>query len=131
MNFKIQYIGVEPKYKEDPRIVLNNYGIIFTKYNDYIEEEGETDFVSFLQEISKDTYLSDFIKESNFTLNNFIPFSNKFDYEVSLIDHTNEDCEYRPHGSFVLNNKYILHFYCSYIYIENIKTHKQYMYYCD
>ena len=33
-----------------------------------LKEEGGIDFVSFLQEISKDTYIDDFIQESNFTL---------------------------------------------------------------
>lgn len=137
MNFRIQLIGVEPIYKENPNIVLNHYGIIFHRYNQYLEDNNENDFVSFLKDITNkeskynDPYLSDFIKDSKFDLLNFVGFYHGGEYDVSLIDNTNDNIKLKLHGSFVIDNKYFLHFCSSYIYIEEIKTRKQYMYYCD
>jgi len=134
MNFKIQVIGNQKDYT--PNEILNFYGIIFQRYDSYLEDNNIRDFISFLkQATTKDNkynnyMVADFIKEVKFEVSNFDGFYTGGKYNVSLLDKI-DNLKFDVLGSFVIDNKYLLHFTGSYIYIECIKSKKQYYYYCD
>jgi len=134
MEFKIQVIGTQKGF--NPSSLLNHYSLIFEQFNHFIIMEDNKNFIDFLKAITtvgsnyNDILICNFIKEVVFEMKNFNGFYIKDSYEAVLIckeEQFNDEC----YGSFVIENTFVIHFVSNYIFIEEIKTKKQYMYYCD
>ena len=138
-HFKIQEIGTS----EDFTIleVLNTYGIVFEKYDNFIAETDNIDFIDFLKYNIETREVSDFIEEDvDFELENYLGFYKEgIPYEAILHfkeiseDEDEEDniSSYNLYGSYVLNMRYVIHLVQSYIFIEDLVTKTKYFYYCD
>ena len=120
-EYSIEVNTINSNYYKDGSSLLNTYGIVLTDFQKFTNKKKEkVRFMNFIEHSIKNSWLSDSITEIDFSIKNdhilFTLNGNKMDY-INM-------------GEFYIDN-YQINCCGSYMFIRDIRTDKQYMYYGD
>ncbi len=121
-NYRIEVSTFNGDYFRDGRSLLNTYGIVFNDFKAFANsKEEKVRLMEFLEDsVENNYYLNDYITKINFTVKkdhiNFKRNGQKEDW-INM-------------GEFYIDN-YKVNCCSSYMFLTDLKTDEQYMYYGD
>ena len=120
-NYRIEVSTFNSDYFRDGRSLVNTYGIVLNDFKEFVnDKEEKIRFMEFLKHSVENSWLNDYITKIDFTIKN----------EHIYFERNGEKEDWINMGEFYMDN-YKVNSCGSYIFLTDLISNEQFMYYGD